>query len=166
MSIALDYISEWVGPEVMVILALVVMVIAGAKGLGYLDSIVMLDAVLPSALQLLNLSVLILSSANRVNADLLTELTDESSDFTKEKEKKWQLLEDMSDLLESPKLETINLLDAQTYSATLKQYSTNSPGEFYDMAIHTGNIGTLSLDAIPAFFDLALTLPKQKLYSV
>lgn len=166
VSKILDYISEWVGPEAMVILSLAIIAIASFRGMGYLDNVILLDATLPSAMQLLNLSSMMLASATRVNAGFLEDLENEESSYESEKETKLLILEDALELLDFPDVDSLNLLDAQTYSATLEQPVLNSPGEFYDISIHTCNPGVISLDAIPAFVDLSLTLPKQKLYSL
>ena len=166
VSKILDYISEWVGPEAMVILSLAIIAIASFRGMGYLDNVILLDATLPSAMQLLNLSSMMLASATRVNAGFLEDLENEESSYEAEKETKLLILEDALELLDFPDVDSLNLLDAQTYSATLEQPVLNSPGEFYDISIHTCNPGVISLDAIPAFVDLSLTLPKQKLYSL
>ena len=150
----------------MVILSLAIIAIASFRGMGYLDNVILLDATLPSAMELLNLSSMMLASATRVNAGFLEDLENEESSYESEKETKLLILEDALELLDFPDVDSLNLLDAQTYSATLEQPVLNSPGEFYDISIHTCNPGVISLDAIPAFVDLSLTLPKQKLYSL
>jgi len=37
-----------------------------------------------------------------------------------------------------------------------------TPSEFYDRTIHSGNIGVLAIDAISSYYDIALSLPKPK----
>jgi hypothetical protein len=57
-------------------------------------------------------------------------------------------------------LETANdLLDKQTILSPFVIFG-EKPEEFYNRTVHYGNIGTLGINAISSYVDIALTLPK------
>jgi len=158
VSLVLDFAAEQLGSEAMAILAAVVVVVAGYKAFGGKGMLV--EKLLPNAAKLLGLASSMLSSANKVIGSELKELTKDYADFLKEKEEKESLLEEYSELIDEINPDALDLLNAQAYSTQLEQPMVNDPGEFYDLAIHTGNPGVLSLDCISVYTNLALTLPK------
>jgi len=99
------------------------------------------------------------SSASSAFSGLLGDIADEIQTFEAEKEDKLEELEKYTELITEPDLDAINLLEAQAYSTTLYQ-STNTPEEFYDLTIHMGNPGVLSLSVPMTYCDIALILPK------
>lgn len=55
--------------------------------------------------------------------------------------------------------EANKLLEHNNYLTTMFVYG-ETPHDFYQRTVHSGNIGALSLDAISSYVDIALTLPK------
>jgi len=161
VSVALDYVAEWVGPEVMAMLAVVTIAASAYAGGTNAGNISFLGTNMPTAQACLSLSAGMLNAANNELANQLEGVETEYASFLEEKTAALEKIEAALELLKTDTdFSSENLLAAQAYSQTLRQPQVNSPEEFYDLAIHTGNIGTLALYGVSAFHDLALTLPK------
>lgn len=160
LSIGLDYVAQWVGPEIMAGLAVAVIALSGYAKFAGLDGVTFLGVTAPSASQLMGVASSMLSSAKSAYSTLIGDITEEMQEFEAEKAGKLAKLEEYTKLIEEVNPDAENLLEAQTYSTTLRQPALNSPEEFYDLAIHTGNPGTLSLSVPMTFCDIALNLPK------
>ena len=160
IQLALNVVADWVGPEVMAIItAIVISLSVYAKFTG-MSTIAFLPSTAPAASQLLQLSISVLSSVGSAYQNLIGDLASDALAFEEYKETKYEELEYYTDLLGEIGVDSINLLNAQAYSTTLRQPATQTPEEFYNLTIHTGNIGTLALSAPMTFCDIALTLPK------
>lgn len=159
ISQTLNYVAEWVGPEVMALLSVAVVAIAGFSKLGAFNGIISINFYMPTAGKLLTLASSMLTSASNAYGSLIEDVQESFIAETEKQEALWENLDEYYDLLEEPTESAINLLEAQAYSQTLRQPNMNSPEEFYDLAIHTGNIGTLALQSPTLFHSIALTLP-------
>ncbi|WP_027854451.1 hypothetical protein [Marinobacterium litorale] len=90
-----------------------------------------------------------------VQADL-EDLMDEYKDFQKESEEKQERLDAVTEMLE-----TSDIIDPYLFINSGTYYDpSETPDDFYQRTIHTGNVGTLALDAISYFVDTMLALPK------
>lgn len=160
ISTLLTYVAQQIGPETMAFLAMATVALAGFAKYANLDGITFLGSTAPAASQLMHLTASMLSSASTAYNKLLGDVANEMEAFEKEKEAKLEKLEEYEKLLGEIDVSAINLLEAQAHSTTLYQPATNSPEEFYDLAIHTGNPGILSLSVPTTYCDIALNLPK------
>ena len=160
IQLALNVVADWVGPEVMAMLTVAVIALSVYAKFVKMPTIAFLPSTAPAATQLLQLSVSVLSSVGSAYQNLIGDLASDALAFEEYKETKYEELEYYTDLLGEISVDSINLLNAQAYSTTLRQPATQTPEEFYNLTIHTGNIGTLALSAPMTFCDIALTLPK------
>ncbi len=154
---AFDWIAEQIGPELMAIIGAVVAIAAVSMNLS--GSMSFLGQSLPTSETLMSLSMSMLSSAKTEIGRLIDDISAQYTEFLVDAEAKTEKLEEAKKLLESPNLLSFSLLDAQT-NRLQPHPCSGSPEEFYDLTIHTGNIGTLTLDAISTYFDVALLLPE------
>lgn len=160
IQLALNVVADWVGPEVMAMLTAAVIALSVYAKFVKMPTIAFLPSTAPAATQLLQLSISVLSSVGSAYQNLIGDLASDALAFEEYKETKYEELEYYTDLLGEIGVDSINLLNAQAYSTTLRQPATQTPEEFYNLTIHTGNIGTLALSAPMTFCDIALTLPK------
>ena len=125
-------------------------------------SITLPGSSLPTSVTFLDLSLALMNSANVEIQRQIGEVGKEQTKFNKEKELLLEKLEEAEKLL--PDTDTMvdvtNLLGAQTHSATLWQAAPGDPEKFYELTIHTGNIGVLALSGPSTFYDRALRLPE------
>lgn len=143
VSYAIQLFVRAVGAEWALIIA-VVAVLAGAYQMVSHGSV----AGAPWATELLQLSN---GLTNAIQGSVQTEFQDlmeSQSAFLKEAEEQMKLLETAKELLEPSKL-----LHPFTIFG-------ESPSDFYNRTVHSGNIGTLGISAISNYVDLSLTLPK------
>lgn len=160
IQLALNVVADWVGPEVLTMITAVVIALSTYAKFTGMSTIAFLPSTAPAASQLLQLSVSVLSSVGSAYQELIGDLASDALAFEEYKKTKYEELEYYTDLLGEISVDSINLLNAQAYSTTLRQPATQTPEEFYNLTIHTGNIGTLALSAPMTFCDIALTLPK------
>ena len=160
IQLALNVVADWVGPEVMAMITAAVIALSVYAKFVKMPTIAFLPSTAPAATQLLQLSISVLSSVGSAYQNLIGDLASDALAFEEYKETKYEELEYYTDLLGEIGVDSINLLNAQAYSTTLRQPATQTPEEFYNLTIHTGNIGTLALSAPMTFCDIALTLPK------
>lgn len=97
---------------------------------------------------LLNVSNSITKAISSVIQDAFADLTKEMNVFSQEVEKDLKLLEEAQELLEGN-----NLLSPFTIFG-------ESPEDFYNRTVHSGNVGILGITSVSNFVDVALTLPK------
>ena len=160
IQLALNVVADWVGPGVMAMITAAVIALSVYAKFVKMPTIAFLPSTAPAATQLLQLSISVLSSVGSAYQNLIGDLASDALAFEEYKETKYEELEYYTDLLGEIGVDSINLLNAQAYSTTLRQPATQTPEEFYNLTIHTGNIGTLALSAPMTFCDIALTLPK------
>lgn len=101
----------------------------------------------PMARELLELSTGMTSAINQRTQVNMLDLMGEAKDFEVEAKKKNDLLDKANDLLDSDVLLRPFIIFGET------------PNEYYQRTVQSGNIGILSIDAISSYVDVALTLP-------
>ena len=140
---AMQVFVKAVGPEIALLLA----VVAALAGM-YLAFNTGSIAGAPWAQDLLKLSNGLSSQTGNAIQDELTNLIEVQSEFSKQMEAQMKLLETAQDLLEPSQL-----LHPFTIFG-------ESPTDFYNRTVHSGNIGTMAISSITSYVDLSLTLPK------
>lgn len=103
---------------------------------------------LPEIRVLLQVATGLINGATRVVLDDLVGLQTEFSEFEKEKDSKLALLEETKALLES----SARLNPLVIFGET--------PENYFNRTVHSGNVGTIGYLAIESYVDMALTLPK------
>lgn len=86
-----------------------------------------------------------ISSELKDDFDALKKESEEFNDMIKTKQEKLEAAED--------------LLSYNNYLAPMVIFG-ETPAEYYDRTVHSGNIGVIGIDAITSYVDMALTLPK------
>ncbi|MCM2973726.1 hypothetical protein [Larsenimonas suaedae] len=124
---------------------------AAAAYQGYTGS-----TLLPSSEQLLMASNGMLSESQLRSADLMQDLQDDLIDFQSYQKDKNEELDSAKGLLNQS-----NLLDpfALFDTPTVPQRFGESPDDFYERTVHSGNIGVAGIDLVSGYTDIALTLP-------
>ena len=114
----------------------------------------------------------IVDSGSLAGAPFAQDLLTISTNLTKASSR--QTLEDTQDLLGEAKTFSIFTEEKNKELDTAKKLLSNSnalnpfvifgeaPQDFYNRTVHSGNIGTVAIDAISSYVDMALTLPKLK----
>lgn len=103
---------------------------------------------MPWADGLLNMATGIASAvADQVQVDM-NDLLGEISDFAKYTEEQFKLIDSAQDLLKQDHLLSPFVIFGE------------KPEDFYNRTVHSGNIGVVGIDAVSAFVDMKLTLPK------
>lgn len=102
----------------------------------------------PWAKELLASATSLTSRINTVMSEAMTGLKREADAFNLLSKEKMSLLDD-----------TKKLLEQQTLLSPLLVFG-ESPDDFYNRTVHSGNIGILGIDSIASYVDIALTLPK------
>jgi len=134
--------AKILGPDFAILLAAAAVFYGGYKVLteGLKTALPMLETMLQTA------TGLIQGTAKVVMDDLL-ELGKEFDAFSKESEEKMDLLEETKKLLEgSNRLNPLVIFG-------------ESPENYYNRTVHSGNVGIIGYRAIESYVDLALTLP-------
>ena len=161
VNLALNAIASWIGPEATMIVAAVTAIAAITYGDPSM-SITVPGSTLPTAVSFLDLSLALMNSANVEIQRQIGKVGKAQAAFNKEKEVLLEKLEEAEKLL--PDTDTMvdvtNLLGARTHSATLWQAAPGDPEKFYELTIHTGNIGVLALSGPSTFYDRVLSLPE------
>ena len=102
----------------------------------------------PIATQLVGIASGLSQQVAREIAADMEDLVGQQSDFQKFVEQQTKVLETTQDLLSnSARLAPLIIFGEK-------------PTDFYQRTVHSGNIGTIGMDAISSFVDVALTLPK------
>jgi hypothetical protein len=142
-SLAFKLFVKVVGVEA----AFVIAIVAACFGVaGSLDMLGPEGA--PWAQDLLSLSSGITKAANTEIQTEFKDLLGEASDFQKYVKDQTKLLDDAKKLLEG----NIHLDPFVIFGET--------PREYYDRTVHSGNIGVVGISAVSNYVDMALTLPK------
>lgn len=128
-------------------IAFIVAIIAAAAGLYFLDDIAGLTGA-PWAKDLLTLSSNLTSGIQTVLKSSMADIQNSALVFQSEVTTKIELLEAANKLLESNNRLSPLVIFGET------------PDEFYNRTVHSGNIGVLGIEAISSYVDIALTLPK------
>lgn len=99
------------------------------------------------AKNLLKVSTNLVSGIQTKLSDLMGDLADAATEFGKMVEDQTKLLETAQELLEGD----LTLVPLIVFG--------ESPNDFYNRTVHSGNIGVIGIDAVSSFVDTALTLP-------
>lgn len=142
ISLVFKTIAKILGPEFAVLAAVAMAMYGGYKGLTQ-----GLKTVMPEIRMLLQTALGLINGATQVIFDDLLELGKEFEAFSKESAVKMDLLEDTKKLLES--------------SSRLNPFVIfgESPENYYNRTVHSGNVGIIGYQAIESYVDMALTLP-------
>lgn len=143
ISYAFKLFAEVVGVRIALIIALVAVLYGGAVALqnGSVKGA-------PWAEELLTLGTGLAKGTQAYTEDLIGSLIGEANEFQKYMEEQTKLLDSANELLENNSLISPFIIYGE------------SPDDYYNRTIHSGNIGVLGLDAISSYVDSALTLPK------
>ena len=142
-SIAFKWFADKVGVEFAFLVALAA-ALAGSYKAYQAGSI----AGAPMAKNLLTLSTNLVSGVNASLKNSMIGLQNELEAFNTMAKEKSSLLEEANKLLEHS-----NVLSSLVIFG-------ESPDDFYNRTVHSGNIGVTGIDSISSYVDIALTLPK------
>lgn len=141
-TVAMKYFVKAVGPE----WAMAIAVIAAAVGMTSGELGGLIDTTWAEVL--LQSSTSLLDAVSDFFSDALLGLQKESDLFGLYAKEQMELLEDTQKLLNT----NSNLLSPFTLFG-------ESPTDYYNRTVHSGNIGVLGIDAVSAYVGVALTLP-------
>lgn len=128
-------------------LAFLAAIVAAAYGINGVIEAGGFQAAAPLAKDMLSMASGMVSSIGASYQEDMTNLMGEFSEFNKYVEEQTKLLDKAADSLRNS-----NILSPFTIFG-------ESPDDFYNRTIHSGNIGTIGLDSIENYVDRALTLP-------
>ena len=140
---ALKLFVKLVGFEAAMIFAAV---LAVASAYGYFGTEAAAGA--PWAKDLLSVSTGLISSAGDAVGDALLGIKTLAEAFGMEVKEKTDLLNQAKNLLEGNNLLSPFVIFGE------------SPSDYYERTVHSGNIGVTTLESISSYVDIALTLPK------
>lgn len=142
IAYAFQLFAQLVGADFAILLA----VVAAAYGASQaLES--GLKVAMPTLTQMLSVATGLINGAAKVVMDDLLELGDDFRAFKDEAKEQMKLLDETKALLES----SIRLNPLVIFGET--------PENYYNRTVHSGNIGTIGYQAIESYVDMALTLP-------
>lgn len=143
-------IAKEIGPEAAMIAALVTAIYGGYKGFqaGSVQNA-------PWATELLMASSNLSKASQELFNDQILDVQKEYGELKLEAEEAYKELEEANKLLD-----TTGIIDPMSYLA-LQPVTLlgESPTNFYNRTIHSGNIGTAAFDAIHDYVELSLKLP-------
>jgi len=159
ISLAAKLFVKMIGGELALIIGIVVTVYSISQG--NMGSFQFLEQTIPTAQTLLQMgSALVSSSQDWVNSELQM-VQEESQQFAAEAEEKIDLLEEAQALLEMDiKLSPMAMLATTQPATQLERTLIETPDEFFNRTIHTGNIGVLTLDVVENYAKIMLNLPE------
>lgn len=143
VSVVVQLVVEIAGPEIGLIVAIVAAAYAmnAANAAGGLSNSPWASTLLKASVSLVN------KSTEKFVQNKMAGLQSDIYDFQKEAEKQLELLEQANDLLE-----TSSVLAPMLFVG-------ESPDDFYNRTIHSGNLGMVTIAQTTSFVDRALTLP-------
>ena len=157
LQVVFNYLAHIIGAEAMAIFS-VVIIAASVVISQYFPEFATGNAVtnkMTNAEIMLKLGNTAASATQHEIKESFKQLGEEYEDFTAEKERKLQLLEDAEEMLKPKHL--INYQDIlQESRASFLIY----PEIFYERMVHYGNIGTLVYDSVSNYHKVMLSLPK------
>jgi hypothetical protein len=154
LKYAFQLIADKIGAELMAIIAVVVAVYAISQGnvggINYFTGMTTPQMCLQAS------SAMLSASNAQIKMDI-ADVSEEMSMFASDSEIKWDALDTAIDLLDTRStLNPLALLAAPPRKILLDE----SPSDFYERTIHTGNIGVVALDMVTHYHDVMLRLPK------
>ena len=142
VSYAFQLIVKLVGTEFALLLAVVAALYGGYQ---VLDKGLKAAAVFAS--EMLRIATGLVKATAKVVMDDLLELSKEFDAFKEESEKQWELLQQTKDLLsESTRFNPLVIFG-------------ETPENYYNRTVHSGNVGIIGYQAIESYVDISLTLP-------
>lgn len=152
-KIAIKEIGKKFGIEVAIFVALLASLASGFSNTTLLSGSV-LGA--PFAIDFLMIANSITAGINEYMEELSNDLTNDTEEY---EEKLAELLATEDDGLLFDVLDLLEIdIDGDTPTSTTSNYDLMSPDEYYNIAIHTGNVGTYSIDAIEYYTSNQLDL--------
>lgn len=149
-SFVFSLIAKAIGGELAMIIGIVVMLYGGYT---YMSGSTAPMSV--SAQQLVAAGNGLMSAGTDQITAEIKQIQGEMTEFSLISEKKWAELEDVKNLLGKE-----NLIDPFEFIGKEPQVIFGeSPDQFFNRTVHSGNIGVLALDANSSFIDISLTLP-------
>lgn len=139
------YVAEKLGAENALIVAVIAALYVGRKLYeigGDFSKLPALTKILTSA------SVSTMNASAKLYADAIKDISAEANRFATEAEKKEKELKEVEKLLEHD----------HTISSILVW--GESPSDFYNRTVHSGNIGMVGIDMVSSYVSIALSLPK------
>lgn len=147
MQIVIGYVVKLFVKAIGLELAFLIAVIAALAGMvGNMQAGSVNGA--PWAQDLLSVSSTLIKGVTDSVSDLMGDLLKEASSFTTYVEGQLALIDDANKLLENNSLLSPWVIFGE------------SPDDFYNRTVHSGNIGVIGISAISSYVDIALTLPK------
>lgn len=143
ISAALKVFVKAVGFEAAFIIALAAMAVGG-----YMSMDAGSVAGAPWAQELMQLATGLMKAVSANVGDLMGDLAKEASNFTKFMEEQTKTLETAQELLDGNNLLSPFVIFGE------------SPADYFNRTVHSGNIGVVGINAVSSFVDVALTLPK------
>jgi hypothetical protein len=143
-QLAFKYTAKELGPEVATILAIVAMAVGTGSGIksGGLENA-------PWATELLQAGTGLINAVGGEYGSLIEGIQSDYTDLLESQEARTEELETANALLsENTGLSPLTFIEGET------------PDNFYQRTVHSGNIGALSIDAIHHYATLALKLPE------
>ena len=147
---AILWIVEKIGGKYALIIAAVIAVVAITVGVTGID----LTTYLPTATEMLKAVECITQAVNENTLNEAMELQEEMEEFTASTEERQQELDDAQALLDGSDYDFLDIIIQPDVILS------ESPDDFFNRTIHTGNVGVLSLNAPNDFVSNLLTLPK------
>ena len=102
----------------------------------------------PFAKELLQIATGLVKAVADEIGSLIQDLLSEAESFSKYVEEQLKLLDDAKDLLKTDNFMTPFVLFGET------------PDEYFNRTVHSGNIGIVGIEAISSYVEMSLTLPK------
>ena len=151
ISLAFRILAKYIPTEILAIVAVVVLAVAGTQALGGVDITSM------TAETFMSLSTNLMDATQASIGYEVEDLMDEMSDFQEEA----QALEDELTLMEE-ELAGNPLFDVHDVLVRTPMFIEGEvPTDFYTRTIHMGNIGVQSLNVIESYVDTQLKLPEK-----
>lgn len=141
----MKFVAKELGMEAAIVLAIVAIAVGGYYDIGPAAGI----AGAPFADQLLQVASGLMSVADQLFSALSSGIAEQFKDFTNFAEDKWNSLEEVNNLLDQP----------NKWLAPVVIFG-ETPDDYYNRTVHSGNVGVLGISAIGNYVENALTLPK------
>jgi len=151
VSYVFSLVAKAIGGQLAMIIGLVIMLYGGYT---YISGTTAPMSV--SAQSLVSAGTNLVDAGTAQIGSEIQKIQGEMTEFSLMAEQKWAELEEVKNLLGKE-----NLLDPFEFIGKEPRITFGeSPSQFYDRTVHSGNIGVLALDANSSFIEISLTLPK------
>lgn len=151
VSYAFSLVAKAIGGQLAMIIGVVIMLYGGYT---YMNGTTGPMSV--SSVELVGAGTNLVNAGGKQITSEIQQIQGEMTEFSLMAEQKWAELEEVKNLLGKE-----NLINPFEFIGKEPRIVFGeSPSQFYDRTIHSGNIGVLALDANSSFIDISLTLPK------